>query len=71
MIAIAFRSVSAARVRGIVSGRAKGRIAFEGSEHGADLFAFNLVLSENLAICHRRYVFSRHPLSGCLGINDR
>jgi hypothetical protein len=54
---IAFRSVSVDRERGIVAGRAQGRIAFERSEHGADLFAFNLVLSENLAICHRRYVF--------------
>jgi len=32
----AFRPVSATRARGIVAGRAKGRIAFEGSEHGAD-----------------------------------
>jgi hypothetical protein len=38
MIGIRFCPVSAARARGIVAGRAKGRIAFEGSEHGADLF---------------------------------
>ena len=69
MIGIRFCPVSATRARGIVAGRAKGRIAFEGSEHGADLFAFNLVLGDNSAICHRRYVFSRNPLSGCLGIS--
>jgi hypothetical protein len=48
MIGIRFCPVSATRARGIVAGRAKGRIAFEGSEHGADLFAFNLVLSEKM-----------------------
>jgi hypothetical protein len=41
----------------IVAGRAKERIAFEGSEHGADLTASKLALRENLAICHANMFF--------------
>jgi hypothetical protein len=46
-IDFAFAPVSAARARGIVAGRAKGRIAFEGSEHGADSLSVTVSRAKN------------------------
>jgi hypothetical protein len=62
----AFCSVAANRARGIVAGRAKGRIAFEGPEHGAIFPMADRVRRQLLGHCSRGYGFSSHPMSICL-----
>ena len=47
MIGIRFCPVSVARARVIVAGRAKGRIAFEGLEHGADFLSLTVSCAKN------------------------